>query len=149
MPDQIPQQPYPMQYPMPPYPSAPAQYEFDMSENEVIAGLASAMRFVAIVSIVFGALFALFGMLAAFKNAEGLLTAGQGVLMILVGSWLVGAASGFRAVVATQGNDIANMMGALRKLRSVYKLQAILWGIAIAFIAVAIVIVAIAAGQHH
>jgi len=47
----------------------------------------------------------------------------QGIVQIIIGFWTNKAASAFKQIVATQGNDIENLMGALRELRKLYTLS--------------------------
>ncbi len=125
------------------------EYEFDAAENEVIGGLASAMRFVGVVFIVLGILESLGGVVVGV-NLAAMIRLGQGVLLIVIGGWLIGGAGSFRDVVNTEGNDISHMMAALRKLRSVFTLQAWVLGIAIALSIVLIILVFMSAssGRH-
>jgi hypothetical protein len=61
---------------------------------------------------------------------SGFVTAGQGFVLVVIGGWLVSASGALADVVATEGNDIRNLMFAMKKLKSVYTLQAWLLGIA-------------------
>ncbi|MFT3694061.1 MAG: hypothetical protein QM831_13030 [Kofleriaceae bacterium] len=118
------------------------EYEFDQAENETIRTLAGPMRFVGVLSVVFGVLQLIFGMVGISKNTVGgLVTIGEGVALSLIGFWLTSAASSLKEVVMTEGNDIANLMAALRKLRSVYTLQAWLMGLACALVILLILLV--------
>jgi hypothetical protein len=139
----------PLQMP-PPYPVAQPEYEFDMNQNEVIGGLASAMKFVAIVSLVFGSIQAAAGayVSARVDSGQGIMAICQAILAIGVSILLLGAAASFKAVVQTEGSDISNLMAALRKLRSVYKVYAVLLGIVLGLLAIGLLIVLAAAGHH-
>jgi hypothetical protein len=106
------------------------EYEFNDAENHAIGDLASKMRFVGLMGIIFGVLLVLGGLAAC---AGGSKTAGsgvgnflQGIFAILVGVWTRSAAGGFQRIVDTQGNDIFNLMAALGELRRIYGLQRIL-----------------------
>jgi len=44
----------------------------------------------------------------------------QGIVQIIIGFWTNKAASAFKQIVTTQGNDIENLMGALGELRKLY-----------------------------
>ena len=129
--------------------TGPREYEFDAQENEVIGGLASAMRFVGVVFIVLGILNSLGGVVGGI-NLPAMITLGQGVLLIVIGGWLIGGAGSFRDVVTTEGNDISHMMAALRKLRSVFTLQAWVLGIVIVLSIVLVIFMFTAAspGRH-
>jgi hypothetical protein len=114
------------------------EYEFDMTENEVIDGLSRSMSFVGIIMMVFGGLIVIAGVVN-LPRAVALLEIGQGVVMILIGAWLASAARSFRDMVRTEGNDITHLMAALRKLRSVYFTQAVLYILACVLVALLIV----------
>jgi len=127
---------------------APArEYEFDINENEVIGGLATPMRFVGIISIVFGVL-TLVPTVLAINSFGGMLMLFEAIALMAIGGWLTGAAGAFRDIVLTEGADISNLMIALRKLRSVYTLQAWIMAIACVFITIDIVMI-LRAFHHH
>lgn len=75
----------------------------------------------------------------------GILTIAQGLLVLLVGAWLATAAGSLAAIVSTEGNDILNLMYAMRKLKSVFTLQAWMLGIACALICVSLALTVV----HH
>ena len=116
------------------------EYEFDLAENDVIRTLAGPMKFVGVISIVFGILNGIIGLLA-LGHLQGVLTLGEGIALIAIGGWLASAAGAFRDIVNTEGSDISNLMIALRKLRSAFTLQAWLLGIACAFLGVILLLV--------
>lgn len=104
-------------------------YEFGEGDNQTFIGIARSMKFVGILSIVFGALEVLSG-IGAGMNLAGMATIGEGAVLITIGAWLVPASSSFAAVAGTVGDDIGNLMEAMRRLRKVYALQAWLLGLA-------------------
>ncbi len=112
------------------------QYEFDRSQNELILDLSNKMRFVSYFLIVVGVLAGIIGLLDLNPGAVI-----QGVVQILIGVWTLNAASSFKLIVDTEGNDIVNLMGALGELRKLYRLQYWLLIIALVFMAIALVIV--------
>jgi len=123
----------------------PVQYEFDPSQDELIADLAKKMGFVAILLIVGGIIAIVGGLLGLFTapppargSAFGSLV--QGVFSLLVGNWTRGAAAGFKRIAETEGRDIENLMGALGKLRNLYGLQ--YWLAIVALILLALSIIA-------
>jgi hypothetical protein len=120
-----------------------ANYEFDQTDNDVFSGLSKAMKFVGVISGVLGILQAIGGLLSG--HLQGLLTAGQGFVLILIGGWLVSASGALGDIVTTQGNDIGNLMFAMRKLKSVYTLQAVLLGLACLLV---IVLLFVVIGHH-
>ena len=116
------------------------EFEFSDSDNSTFRSLASAMKFVGIVTIVSGVL-QLIGGLAGGINLRGLLMMGQGALEVVVGTWLSSAATSLADISKTQGNDVMNLMYAMRKLKSVYMLQAWLMGIACVLLVLALALV--------
>lgn len=111
------------------------QYEFDQSQNELILDLSNKMRFVSYFLIVVGVLAGIIGLLGL--NAGAVI---QAVVQILIGVWTLKAASSFKLIVNTEGNDIVNLMGALGELRKLYRLQYWLLIIALVFMAIALVL---------
>ncbi len=116
------------------------QYEFDRSQNELILDLSNKMRFVSYFLIAGGVLSGIIGLLSL--NVGVIIPA---VVDILIGVWTLNAASSFKLIVDTQGNDIVNLMGALGELRKLYRLQYWLLIITLVFLAIALAIVIVAA----
>ncbi len=130
---------------------AAREYEFDGAENAILSGLAGPMRFVGIMSTIFGALLIFLGEARPPRRRSG--RAGQwrscsraSVTCAFAGSWLLPAARALRDVVQTEGNDVTNLMYALKKLTNVYMLQAIMWCLAVVGVVVGVIL---AIGQHH
>lgn len=115
------------------------QYEFEQSQNELILDLSNKMRFVSYFLIAIGVLAGIIGL---FSVNPGTII--QGVVQTLIGIWTLNAASSFKLIVDTEGNDIVNLMGALGELRKLYRLQYWLLIIALIFMAIALVIIIIA-----
>jgi len=115
------------------------QYEFDRSQNELILDLSNKMRFVSYFLIAGGILTTIIGLLGL---NPGVIV--QAVVDILIGVWTLNAASSFKLIVDTEGNDIVNLMGALGGLRKLYRLQYWLLIIALVFMAIALVLAIIA-----
>jgi hypothetical protein len=107
----------------------PKEYEFDINDNEVFNGTSKVMKFVSIFTFIFGLLYLLSGIMSLGAPVQGVVNIAMGICMIMIASWLWGAAVSFKMIVVTEGNDITNLMYAIRKLRSVYTLQAWLIGI--------------------
>lgn len=129
-------------------PHGAREHEFDLHQNEVIGGLAGWMGFVAIATIIFGALECLNGVLH-FSSAAGMIAIGIGVCVIIMGVWLWGASRSFKMVVTTESMDITLLMDALKKLRSVYTMQGIFWIIFIlAFLLLLFLSLRIASSSH-
>jgi hypothetical protein len=113
------------------------EFEFDGNDNAVIRSVASPMAFVGYISVIFGLLQIVLH-LRTMSTLAGFLGIVEGVLLAVAGSWLIPAASSLRAIVDTEGSDITNLMYALKKLRNVYWLQAVLWGLACALILIVV-----------
>ena len=111
------------------------QYEFNSSQNELISDLATKMRFVAYFSVAFGVLSAIGGLIQ-FDVAVLI----QGTIAIIIGIWTVKAASSFKKIVDTNGNDIELLIGALSELRKLYSLEYWLLIIGLVFLAIALVL---------
>jgi hypothetical protein len=80
------------------------------------------MRFVSYFLIVVGVLQIIPG-LSRLVIAEGFGLVISGVVQLLIGIWTNRAASSFLQVTQTRGNDIDNLMEALKQLRRLYSLQ--------------------------
>jgi hypothetical protein len=99
-------------------------YEFSPGQNEVIAGLASNMKLVGVVSLIGGGLLVLAGCFLLAKGGASHLF--QGAVSVVLGAFTVQAAGAFRQIVDSRGDDIGHLMTALGALRSLYRLQVIL-----------------------
>src|SRR5258705_4218811 len=97
----------------------PKEFEFDINDNEVFDGTSKVMKFVSIATFIFGLVYLLAGVFSLGFLVVGLIRIGIGICMIMTASWLWGAAVSFRMIVVTEGNDITNLMYAVKKLRSV------------------------------
>jgi hypothetical protein len=113
-------------------------YEFNNTQNQLIRELAEKMRFVSYFLIGLGILVAIFGLVLIARG--GLANIIQGIVQIIIGFWTNKAASAFKQIVATQGNDIENLMGALGELRKLYTLQYWLFIVALIFVALGVVL---------
>jgi hypothetical protein len=116
----------------------PKEFEFDINDNEVFDGTSKAMKFVSVVTFIFGLLYVLSGVMSLGRPVAGVINLALGICMIMIASWLWSAAVSFKMIVVTDGNDITNLMYAMRKLRSVYTLQAWLMAIACLLILLAL-----------
>lgn len=119
------------------------QYEFSSSQNELITQLAEKMRFVAYFTIGLGVLIAIGGLFTVLRG--GISNIITGVVQIIIGVWTNKAASSFKLIVNTQGNDIENLMGALGELRKLYTLQYWLLILTLIFAALGLVLVIVSA----
>lgn len=119
------------------------QYEFSSSQNELITQLAEKMRFVAYFTIGLGFLVAIAGLFTFLRG--GISNIITGVVQIIIGVWTNKAASSFKLIVNTQGNDIENLMGALGELRKLYTLQYWLLILSLIFAALGLVLALVSA----
>jgi len=129
-----------------------AEYEFSPTQNEIIEDLARKMRFVGLMGIILGLVSLLGGVAGLFtaKEAAGLTSVVQGLMLLVVGVWTRSAAGGFQTIVDTQGSDIANLMGALNHLRRIYSLQRIVFVVALLVLVLLLqlTLLAMARGAH-
>lgn len=119
-------------------------FEFSDVQNDVISRLSSRMKFVGIFYIVVGAMMGLGTVAMLFIMPPvaviyGLVTAAE----ILIGLWTNNAASSFRMITSTQGNDVGYLMNAIESLRKLYNLQfwLLIGGIALCVLVVIAVLV--------
>lgn len=115
-------------------------YEFNDNENAIIAGAAFWARLLGIFMIVTGA--------ASLLNCNIVTFA----IDLAVGITLIGGASSLKMVVDTQGNDIAHMMMALSKLKTVFKIRVIVVIVAVAILMLLfalILLLALASAPRH
>jgi uncharacterized protein involved in cysteine biosynthesis len=122
------------------------QYEFNDLENGIIASTAGRARLWGIISIVVGGLNTLAGFLF-FVQPALLANLFSGIVSIIVGVSFLGAAASLSNVVNTQGNDVAHMMEALKKVSSALMVQIVttIIGFVLALVAVALAVLFFAA----
>lgn len=113
-------------------------YEFDGSQNSLIQDLSQKMQFVSYFFMVMGGLTVIGGLFTLFKG--GLSNIITGVIYFVIGLWTGKAASSFKMIVDTEGNDIENLIGALGELRKLYSLQYWLLIIGIVFLALTVIL---------
>jgi len=105
-------------------------YEFSPTQDAVFRRLAGAMTFVGAVMMVPGAMLAGVPAYVFFTRgpsaAEGLVAV-LGLLLLVMGANLLGAAQHFRRIATTEGRDIENLMIAMGELARVYAVQRWLW----------------------
>jgi len=113
-PPQGPQYPQnPNAYPQPNPQAGLYEYEFDALQNATIGSAALWARVLGATLIVVGA--------ASLLNCN-IVTF---VLDLVLGIYFLGGGSSLAAVVNTQGNDVTNMMQALQKLGTAFKIRVI------------------------
>lgn len=107
-------------------PRSGGQYEFDARQNEVIDGLASALKALALFFLVYGSLSGL----GALDQLHGraFVTAGrtlvEAALYLATSRFLHAGSKALAAVVDTRGNDIPNLMSGLAVVRKAI----VFWG---------------------
>ena len=106
-------------------PAAQPGYEFNEAQNMTFGVLASRMKFLGILNLVFAVLIGLFSVYALFNDSPlTIVVAGPQVAMLVVlGLWMMNASSSFRMIVETRGQDITHLMTAMDALRKLYNLQ--------------------------
>jgi hypothetical protein len=93
------------------------EYEFNEEENATILDLSKKMKFVGIIGIALGiseVFHSFFGERSEIIN---------GIVAIVLGVWTINASRYFKNIVDTSGNDIRNLMDALREMKKLYSLQ--------------------------
>lgn len=99
-------------------------YEFTEAQNLTFGVLASRMKFLGILNLVFAVFIGLFAILALFSSPLTIVVSGPQVAMLVVlGLWMMNASSSFRMIVETHGQDISHLMTAMDALRKLYNLQ--------------------------
>lgn len=106
-----------------------AQHEFSDEHNRSFGRLATAMAITAVAMGVLGIVYLVAGAINFSVTPPVLLGMGRGVVFVLIAVFLGSGAKSFRNIITTEGNDVTNLMAALRKLRAVYELQ--LWSFAL------------------
>jgi hypothetical protein len=109
--------------------SARAQHEFSAEHNRSFGKLATGMTITAIAMAILGIIYIVAGAISFAMNPPVLLGIARGVVFVLIAVFLASGAKSIRHIITTEGNDITNLMAAMRKLRTVYSLQ--LWSFAL------------------
>jgi hypothetical protein len=127
-------------------PTATVQHEFDSGQNQIIADLAKAMRWIAAPLVIIGVLYAIaavMGVIQSFSRPETLLSVAFVVLATLfyvaLGIWTRRAAESFQQITTSSGQDITHLMAALDNLRKKYSLLSFLVKLYVALVIVALV----------
>lgn len=114
-------------------------YKFNDSQNATFAKLAGAMMFVAVAMLLLSTIVGVAAFMVARSTLAGsAILAPVGVAVAVMGVQLFAAASRFRRIVATRGNDIGNLMAALDEMAVAYGVQRWLWTTALVAIVVAL-----------
>jgi hypothetical protein len=113
-------------------------YEFSTEHNTLFSNLASKLRTVGITFIVLGVLQSFLALINS--GTFGILTGvAGGVLFAVIGVLMVNAAGSFKLIVDTEGQDIDNLVQALRSLLSMYTIQ--FWALVTSVLLVLLVVV--------
>jgi hypothetical protein len=99
-------------------------FEFDAAQNETIRALSGKMKFVGVFYVVMGVLVAVMGLFTLFMIPfAGIIYLLLTIPQVLIGLWTMNAASSFKMIVETTGNDVAHLNSALESLQKLYTLQ--------------------------
>lgn len=96
-----------------------SNYEFNSSENEVFSKIGKWLMVVSIGVGIVGILNVLSGIMTKMY-----VTAGAGVVSLVVSVFLIQSSNAFKRIVQTKGDDIAHVMDALKSLRGYFFIQA-------------------------
>lgn len=121
---------------VPPVARLPTPFEFSAPQEMLIGSLGRLMRIVGVVSLAFGLLVGVLGLIA---RGNGLVALVQAGIMVAIGLLTYSAGSRFGRVAETTGRDIAHLMEALDRVRTIYLVQVWLLGIALALLAAILV----------
>ncbi len=113
-------------------------YEFSTEHNTLFSNLASKLRTVGITFIVLGVLQSFLALINS--GTFGIITGvAGGILFAVIGVLMVNAASSFKLIVDTEGQDIENLIQALRSLLSMYTVQ--FWALVTSVLLVLLVVI--------
>jgi hypothetical protein len=121
--------------------SVPPAYEFTTEQEKLIGDLGRSMRVVGLVVLAYS-LTGIILMVVAAWRAKILAIDLNPILGLFVGAWALSAGRSFLDIATTQGQDIRHLMTALGKLRSLFRLIAILMVIALVLAAVVLLTIA-------
>lgn len=99
-------------------------YEFTPEENHLLSALSSKMKVVGIFAMIIGAVDTYLAIywLVTTTWGSAIEHAVQAVMFILMGIWIYKAATSFKQIVLTEGNDIQNLMKALSDFQRLFTL---------------------------
>jgi hypothetical protein len=99
-----------------------SNYEFTPEQNTLISNLAKKLNFVGIAFVVLGVLQALLAIVnkTMFGKLSGIL---GGMLLGMIGVFMMRASGSFKFIVETEGQDIDHLMSALASMLSMYTAQ--------------------------
>jgi hypothetical protein len=102
--------------------SPPPEYEFSDAHKESFRALAASVSFVGVCTMLFGAMSAVFGLVAVYAGfaANGLALVAGAAVCLLTAWWTVSAGRALSSLVATRGRDIGRLMEAVGQLRRLF-----------------------------
>jgi hypothetical protein len=113
-------------------------YEFNDTENATVNKLASRMMTAGIMQIIFGVLTLFGNFFLGITN--GLLGVAGSIAMIIIGALFASAASSFKQITKTQGNDMGHLMQAMNKLATASLVQIIGYIVAAALFVIGVIV---------
>jgi hypothetical protein len=116
-------------------------YEFTPEQGEVIGGLGRSMRIVGLITLAYAIAGIILIAIAAWRTRLLAIDLNP-ILGLFAGTWALSAARSFLDVAGTQGRDIPHLMDALVKLRSIFRLIAILMVLALILAVVTLAVIA-------
>ena len=109
-----------------------AEYEFTSEQNETFDKLANSLQRFAIIFGIWGALFVLMGALdfiGATASFGGLIQAIVGIAIVIMAFLFLKPVQNFRRITTTEGQDISELLSALRLLNGSHNLLRIVLGL--------------------
>lgn len=104
------------------------EYEFNESENEVIRGMASVMRFIGIGTLILAMLVLAYGGIVTVITKSGAILFAflfTSMLHMTFGVLMYKASRPFYRIIHTSGEDIMNLINALAALTRAYNIQCV------------------------
>ena len=109
-----------------------AEYEFTSEQNETFDKLANSLQRFAIIFGIWGALFVVMGVLdftGAATPLGGLISAIAGIAIVIMAFLFLKPVQNFRRITTTEGQDISELLSALRLLNGSHNLLRIVLGL--------------------
>ena len=109
-----------------------AEYEFTSEQNETFDKLATSLQRFAIIFGIWGALFVVMGVLDFTGGAipfGGLVSAIAGIAIVIMAFLFLKPVQNFRGITTTEGQDISELLTALKLLNSSHNLLRLILGL--------------------
>lgn len=113
-------------------------YEFNDTENQKVNKLAGRLMTAGIMQIIFGAVSLIGNWFLGVTN--GVLGIPGAIAMIIIGALFASAASSFKNISNTQGNDMGHLMAAMDKLAMASLVQIVGYILAAALFVIGIIL---------